>query len=86
MTPRKPPLTKPRAPKTLWHHFAFLCRTAKGQEWRFFRQRSLFQALKQAEFKADCLEVVKTVEISEAEYKTALERSPTAHNRGRTAI
>ena len=66
--------TKPRTLKSA-SQWAMLVRTPKGQVYRFYRNRSLQQAIQQAENRADCLEVMRAIEITPEQYETGLKNS-----------
>lgn len=57
------------------HHYAMTIRTPRGNVTRYYRNRSLSQAIIQAENRADCLEVMRAIEITAAQYEAGMKHT-----------
>jgi hypothetical protein len=57
------------------HHYAMTIRTQRGTVTRYYRNRTLSQAIIQAENRADCLEVMRAIEITAAQYEAGMKQS-----------
>ena len=53
--------------------FALLCKLHNGKrEWRPYTQRSLIDAMRCAELRQDCAQVIRHEQLSEAQYSNLL--------------